>query len=367
MKISWLEIKENVDKAVKFVLPVVDSALAFNKQPGILSGVRLALHAKNAYESVYPKTTFDFTADVNWKKLCSSEVFQRYLLEALKSEGAKITKLTENDQRQRLYWLEYNGYTFGYFQRGVDNSSVWLYVNGSTVLEGIKILNSLLWRDGKQIMIEKKDDVLLIVPYYNDDIFSSIESERLTKEIKGFREKGYSRSYLIYGPPGTGKSNCAAQILSNLGCRTMIFSNISNVEPAWLREHLELFGAEAIIIEDLDRLNIDYFNKILDSLQFFCKKGLLILATCNKIKNMDDALIRAGRFDKCIEIASLPEKVVKNIILDEDLFQIVKNFPIAFIEETRRRYEVLGKEETLRQMDDLIKRVERSRLDEYSI
>lgn len=368
-QLNWLKLRKKANQVFRVALPLLDNALEFRKMPGLLSGMRFALHAKNAIESVYSADAAEspnwFQGNQSWCGI-SSAAFQKLLIGSMTRQAGVFTQFAQGDSRNN--WLEWNGSVYGVFNK--TEEAKLLYVEKNDTLAWKKLID-LFWSElGGQGLVRREGthDDLVIGPFEQQGSHRTDLTEKYTQEIRQFKEKGYSRSLLIYGPPGTGKSNMAAQILRDLECRTLIFNDIVTLEPSWIREHLDLFQVEAVVIEDLDHMQVDKVNKILDSLQFMCQRGMLVLATCNKILELPDAMIRPGRFDECVLVNCLPESVVLEMIRGaEDLLETVRDFSISNLIELRRRLEVLGREETIRRMKDLEQRHKRSQPDAYQL
>lgn len=358
-RVMWLKLKNGLNKAVKFALPVIDTALEFKKDPGVLSGLKLALSTKTIYESIYDNSAVDpnpFTKDSRWTNIPSNSV-ERFLYEALKQSGGIFTQIKNNDSRALM--IEYNGFVYGLYKN--KESEPWIYYENE-IVGSWNNLKDLFWNHvcNQALVNVDENERVTIIPYEQDKVYDTELSRRYTQEIRNFHENGYSRSYLFYGPPGTGKSNLAAKILNELGYRSIIFSSMNALDMTWIRSNIDSFGTDAIVLEDLDHVELDQVNKVLDSLQYLRRKGLLILATCNQVEELSDALIRCGRFDECVEVNSLPEEVIRYYVDDDELYELVKTFPITYLKEVKARLEVLGREETLRRMSDLSSRVNRS-------
>lgn len=128
----------------------------------------------------------------------------------------------------------------------------------------------------------------------------------------------YKTGILLYGPSGTGKSSIAKCIASELNMNIMIV-NLA-VPSQTLSSHLnEIKGGCVILIEDIDCImNIDRDNENNNDVDAVKREKLQILlnfldgikspnnvifvATTNHIEDLDEALIRAGRFDLQIHV-----------------------------------------------------------------
>lgn len=353
---NWLKFRTDLNKAIKFALPMVDGALAFSKEPGVLSGVRLALQTKNAFNKVYQSDEKNFTNDGEWDNIPSG-AFERYFFNLLIKKGATIR---QSGGDIRCHWIEISGHVYGYHKRDVP----WLYVRRGDEA-GWNYLKEIFWESvGNKVLINKNDKIEILL-YEENRTYSTEVAEKYTREIGMFRKCGYGRSYILYGRPGTGKSNIAASILNNLGCRTMIINNASGLDNIFIRSNVEQLGVEAIVIEDMDHMGTYEANKFLDSLQYLSDRGLLIIGTCNRIKSLELALVR--RFNEAIEVNNLPEEVIRLFVADEEIIGMVGNFTVNLLVEVKRRIEVLGREETINRMGDLVSICERGNTDEYKL
>lgn len=129
----------------------------------------------------------------------------------------------------------------------------------------------------------------------------------------------YHRGYLFHGPPGTGKSSLGKVLASHFRLDTHYLpiadldsrinnlnSLLSNINPRSI-----------LLIEDIDAANATHqrqenneetsgefsISTILNVLDGpLTPHGLIVIATTNHIEVLDDAIVRAGRFDMIEEI-----------------------------------------------------------------
>ena len=135
------------------------------------------------------------------------------------------------------------------------------------------------------------------------------------------------KGVLLYGSPGVGKTLLANCILKASGRNVFVCrKNGSNEQFSSKIE--EVFkeaqdnAPSIILFDDMDKFsNNDTFHKNSDvfvSIQSFidgCKNGeVFVLATCNDIRSMPESLLRAGRFDKVIEIQNPTGEDAVNIV-----------------------------------------------------
>lgn len=353
-------------------LPIVDEAVEFKKTPTILSGARMALRLHNHISKLFTSekeisypTGYD--ADPDWEIISNDTKIHEIIYAQLITKPHKLEDTFKDIAEYQT--LTVNGHQIGIV---VSGSSKLLYLKKEGTEEIYTFLRSLFWDYlGNQVVYAINEEQG-IWEFASAEALHGTETsitKQYIQEINAYRAKGYQRSLLLYGPPGTGKSNTAACILRSCSPRTLILPSITSMRTQWFQSNCKLLKPDAVLLEDIDHFNDGNLHNLLGIIELLNKKGVLLVATCNKICQLDDALIRAGRFDEVVEIKNLPEEVL-NILMNGDMEIIdkVKTFPIAAILEVKRRMEVLGREEALNRIKDLELRVKRSNKSEvYSL
>jgi SpoVK/Ycf46/Vps4 family AAA+-type ATPase len=179
------------------------------------------------------------------------------------------------------------------------------------------------------------------------------KADEIISYIKDYSNYGFGRSILFYGQPGTGKSNLAKCVAKEFGRTLVISLEVLNDYPHKIISCLDL-NPKVIILEDIDHSKIEENSELLHLLEEINNRKIILIATANEVKPFNPAFLRAGRFDKLIEINKLDEQVVLGLVdQDRDVFERVKDYPIASILEVMKRIKVEGKAATLAALADL--------------
>lgn len=166
------------------------------------------------------------------------------------------------------------------------------------------------------------------------------------KEFKDLEIK-VPKGVILYGPPGTGKTHILRQVLNNTKWKVItvkgpeLLSKYVGGSESALRKVFETAKANSpaiILFDEIDAIaskregSSEHDQKLVSQL-LSCMDGLeargavMVLATTNRIDQLDPALRRPGRFDKEILIPppnidqrkSLIKTFTQKVPLDEDL------------------------------------------------
>lgn len=232
-------------------------------------------------------------------------------------------------------------------------------------------IQRLLWEqfEGKPLVLRRnqtatqsydEDRVVLDV----DDAFHPLPSllaTEYTMYLKKAIDAGVNRSVMLYGPPGTGKSTMARTLVDSLGLRSfrIRIEDISGLDNNTLFEALNIFKPEAIILDDFDRTGAQ--QQLLETMEHFKRHIKLVVATVNNRNELDEALLRPGRFDELVLVKRMDEAVIKNVLGESnfDVFDQVKDWPIAFIQEFIMRRRFMNKDDAMKSIKELASRVAR--------
>ena len=197
-----------------------------------------------------------------------------------------------------------------------------------------------------------------------DDAFLPMPSKRAGEYSAYLRkciDAGVPRSVLLYGPPGTGKSTMARTIVDSLGMKSFRIrvEDIGHMDSSSVFEAINIFEPDAVILDDFDRSHMQ--EKLLETLEFFQRHVKLVIATVNNKNQLDEAILRPGRFDELVQIKQMDGDVVKAVLGDQHSFayDTVKDWPIAFIQEYVKRLRFMSPEEATASVKELAHRVKR--------
>lgn len=272
------------------------------------------------------------------------------------------------------------GVDVGYVSNTKNSFVDKIFVTEGRSIEAREIIKKDLWSLLKDdnIVIRKRNTRTLnidgsiddAVRLEKDDDFISMASKRskdYSEYLKKFMNAGVSRSVMLYGPPGTGKSTLARTIVTQLGLKSFRIrvEDIGEIETQTLFEAIDIFQPDVVIIDDFDRSHDQ--TAMLEILEYFQRHVKIVISTVNKRNRIDEAILRPGRFDELVYINQMDEDVVKTILGEDnmDAFDIVKDWPVAFIQEFIKRRRFMTKDEAESSIKELAERVVRlSKYDE---
>lgn len=295
--------------------------------------------------------------------------FNKIILNALANKPYKIIRTS--DESTIIHMVHVEDIRFGYVLNTRTNAVDKIYVEIEKIEAAKNYIKNELW----QLM---KDDNIVLrhvrrpsnsydsssISLDVDDAFHPMPSKR-AKEYSSYLKKcvdaDVSRSVLLYGPPGTGKSTMARTIINDLGMKSFRIrvEDIGHIETSTVFEAINIFEPDAVILDDFDRCVEQ--AALLETLEYFQRHVKLVIATVNNKNKLDEAILRPGRFDELVQIKQMDDDVVRIVLGEEHAssFELVKDWPIAFIQEYVKRLRFMTPEEAVAATKELAHRVQR--------
>jgi hypothetical protein len=370
------EIKNtlNVTKVKKLFRVGTDVFSAFQpfiEKPTWWSAARVAMSVGKVFVDDVEVWSESFFDGDEWTEPYSRD-FNLTILQVLAKYPFTTMKTAEENSFIRLIDLE--GAKVGWTYHAKLNSVDHIYVESEKLQHARDVIKRLLWeqfKDKPLVMRHNRRTTISNdeprVVFEIDDAFHPLPSAKASDYASYLRrclDAGVPRSVMLYGPPGTGKSTMARTLVENLNLRSFRIrvEDVAGLENSTLFEAISIFEPEAVILDDFDRAHAQ--ASLLETLEFFQRHVKLVVATVNDKNNLDEALLRPGRFDELILVDKMDDAVIKHMLGDySDGFDDVKTWPIAFIQEYKQRRRFMGTSEAANSMAELAKRVKR--LDRY--
>lgn len=362
-----------VKKLFRLGTDVVGAFQPFIEKPTWFNAARAALAIGKIIVDdveVWPENFFDTDG---WTELYNRH-FSLIIMRAL--AGYPFITLNTAEENTFIRLIDLEGAKVGWLYHSklkfktVDH----VYVEADKLEQARETIKCLLWEQFKGQSLVMRHNRRMItdvdeprVVFEVDDAFHPLPSAKAT-EYAAYLQRclnaGVSRSVMLYGPPGTGKSTMARTLVENLNLRSFRIrvEDVSGLENSTLFEAITIFQPEAIILDDFDRAHAQ--AALLETLEFFKRHVKLVIATANDKNNLDEALLRPGRFDELILVDRMDEAVIRHILGEYvDGYDDVKDWPIAFIQEYKQRRLFMDSTEAANSIAELAKRVKR--LDKY--
>lgn len=363
-----------VKKVVMLGSEIAAAFAAYSENPTWWGGIKTAFMTGKALVEQFEVLSYEFFEDENqWVEPFPRDftgailkVLKKYPYETLKTatEGS-VVHIVELEEG-KIGWLTNTKFA----SLKVSN----IYAETDKIEAIREKIKTLLWEQfkNKPLVLRKntttlrsydEDRVVLEV----DDAFFPLPSKlasEYTKYLKRALDGGVNRSVMLYGPPGTGKSTLARTLVDELQLRSfrIRIEDVGGINNSTLFEAIDIFKPDAIILDDFDRAGGQ--EQLLETLEHFERNIKLVIATVNRRDNLDEALLRPGRFDELILVKQMDDNVIKKVLGEHtEVFDKVKDWPIAFIQEYIKRRHFMNKKEAMKTIKELADRVER--LGEY--
>lgn len=354
--------KQHIGPALNFVKRCICDITDMRDKPNTIDYVKLGFSIRDNWSVAYNLTdpyTY-FSANPEWKFVSGDMLGVMMCHLVMAAQPTRVKPIAAVDSAAAFIG-DYNDVRFGWVV--YDDTADKLYVHRDHWDTYSKTLEKMFWEkySGHHVVLGVQDEEKLTVQedHDSDDFLTSQRAIEATRDIQKFLDLGINRSIIFYGPPGSGKSNMVKTIASMLKLRTIRINNLAKFSVDVVLEVLRIFNPDAVILEDIDNVAAEDISDILDKIERFNRNQKITFATANQMTRLDEALIRPGRFDEPIEIRTLDELVVRRMTNeDEEIIELVKFWPAAYIAELMKRVAARGREEALSNIKDLTDRIE---------
>lgn len=295
--------------------------------------------------------------------------FNKTILRALANKPYKVIRTS--DESIVIYMVHFEDVRFGYVINTKTGFVDRIYVEVEKLERARELVKAELWKlmKGENIVLRhvRRTTTNADAETINleiDDAFNPMPSRRADEYavyLKKCIDADVSRSVMLYGPPGTGKSTMARTIVNNLGMKSFRIrvEDIGHIESSTVFEAINIFEPDAVILDDFDRSTSQ--ASLLETLEFFQRHVKLVIATVNNKSHLDEAILRPGRFDELIQVKQMDEDVVRSVLgtAHADAYDLVKDWPVAFIQEYVKRLRFMTPAEAEASVKELAHRVQR--------
>lgn len=354
---------------------VCGQIIEYHKAPSWSSAARVAFTlASGIVENVtLSKWSDEYFPPPEWTTYSYSDVILRLLVPALESQS-RLVYTTKSRDDDIIKKFQYGDYEFGVVFDNERPTKINVKVKDQKALVDIipQIVQNHIKSETVVLQRTKHrddDDAICVVDDPYENLHSSQLAVNVEKSLRRYMDAGIHRSLLMYGLAGTGKSTMARVIIRHLGFKALRIKveDVGHLDVTYVKQIISILKPEAILIDDFDRSHEQ--RRLLELMECFNKTVKLVIATVNNRDMLDESIMRPGRFDELLEVNKLDEEVVKYVlgdIYDEQTFQLVKDWPIAFINEFVVRRRIMSNEEAHSSIRELTERINRLKNDSHT-
>lgn len=374
---GWDDLLEKGMKSVEVIGKAVVNPNPFTITEALLS----VAHTMTANDLYF----YDVLDQNGWKRVFPSCIKEQ-LLEILEPHVTSRIKVNRAGDTTVML-ITKPGVRIGWVKENDDNTTTDILAHVDGYEDSVKFVRDILWStiDPSRIVLsaaEKNYDAMSRPSSHKsssggqmrvvtDDLICSVNStsaDEWVSYLKRCDELNIKRTILFYGKPGCGKSTLARTICEKLGVRSLRVrvEDIGYLSTESIGEIISIFKPDAIVFDDLDRSTSQL--ALFEMMEMLHTRVKLVFATVNHLNSLADALKRPGRFDEIVHINNLDEIAVRELVgtVPDEVFELIKKWPVAFIKEYMIRCKIMGSEKALSSIKELQKRVKELYVEEES-
>lgn len=353
--------------SIENTIGVIDSMSRFRNEPNIYNGMNFGLRAAKLFTKDYLPYYDDFVEDYGYiSNVCDNKIVP-IIVDCLKHEEYDVIKTNAANS----FLIKLRKYPVCWYSIRDKKESVSSLACDPTQYEEVfGYIRELIWQkyENKNLVVHcdnttnKSEGAWNIEEDMSIDAKPSPAATTLANEVREYGKHNIPRSIMLWGRPGTGKSTAVREICQLLKYRYIRFrvEELHSFSVDAFEQLIDLLHPECVVIDDFDRVHMQ--AQLLETLEMMHHKGVkCFLATVNDLDKLESALIRPGRFDEILEFNKLGDEAVHTILQTsgaDDAFELVKEWPVAYIQEYCLRRKIFGKEKAEKDIVVLDKRVQ---------
>jgi SpoVK/Ycf46/Vps4 family AAA+-type ATPase len=292
------------------------------------------------------------------------------ILELIKNDLDLLPHTIVKSMHEKIKLFTFNE-SYGYVLAFHDGS-IRKFVTSNRPSDATNFLLKMAWGKirGKNLKLEANEREIEFSEIKHENIFETEITTELKESIKPYLDNNIKTGLLLYGPPGTGKTSSAYKITRDLGLTTIVID--SSMAGILANSHQSIYeiinstSPDALIIDDFNRFTVSNDLGFLDKVKKMVK---LLILTVNDIPT-NTAMLRPGRIDMRKEINLLDKQIVCQFLGEyTHLYDVVKGWPISYINALKIEIKVHGEEKALKRIEEwkqTIKHVNKSYKDPFT-